>query len=70
VEFWLLARRELPQYRAVASGRFLADVRKVVPRKAAEAEEFLRGAADVLPQLFEALAKKYRRMAARLQNEV
>ena len=66
LEFWLLAQRSLPERRDLARGRFLSEVRSVVPMKAVEAEQFIERARPVLTDLFDTLAGAYRRTRNRL----
>lgn len=59
LEFWLVARRLLPDRKGIAIGQYLTGIREIAPSKAAEIEAFLKDAHDVLLDLFDDLAPRY-----------
>jgi hypothetical protein len=67
LEFWKLVRKTQAKARNLAIGRYLTELRSVVPARVAEVEAFIDDIGPPLFHLFSALLERYPRMARRLE---
>ena len=67
LEFWSLIRTEMPERRDLAVGRYLTEVREVVPKRVEVVERFNGECGEIMKDLFDNLAPRYRDIRNRLR---